>query len=161
MSVTTNKIHNFHVWYLLFLLLLPITIAIASLACITVLAGLLTPVIMFSDVKCASRGKVLKSGMKKTRHALRSLQNMMREESALAQATSTPGPTYGHHSSYPSPPKPTFNPPPNSSYIMISPPTASPDMPSPSYSTSTSPASTATPPTPPVTTSRTILTKYF
>jgi hypothetical protein len=68
---------------------------------------------------------------------------------ALAQATSTPGPTYGHHSSYPSPPKPTFNPPPNSSYIMISPPTASPDMPSPSYSTSTSPASTATPPTPP------------
>jgi hypothetical protein len=28
------------------------------------------------DVKCASRGKVLKSGMKKTRHASRSLQNV-------------------------------------------------------------------------------------
>ncbi|KAG1759539.1 hypothetical protein EDD22DRAFT_955791 [Suillus occidentalis] len=51
---------------------------------------------------------------------------------------------------FPPPPAalPTFNPPPNSSYIMISPPTL-PDMPSSSYSTSTSLASTATPPTPP------------
>ncbi|KAG1716490.1 hypothetical protein ID866_694 [Astraeus odoratus] len=62
----------------------------------------------------------------------------------FAPSTSGPSPSPSHGQRYPSPPRPTYIPPP--SYVTS--PTT-PETPSPSYSTSTSPASSASPPTPP------------